>query len=229
MVVGLIAVDASAFEQERVLAEYGSFLNIDISSKGINRINFKARIDKIVGDNSEFTAAVSDNGENLFLTSKVADGSSINMAIQFADGRTLDVRMRVIEKKLPSLIELRFMEDLSSDELRSELDAMIVAMRAGKTGKYYVQDARGKFTLPDNPKIEFRGENTYRYGNLIGASYVVVNKETSKERGAKNIVIDHKQIMNLFPNALASGIDNEILAPREHTRIYVILKGGEDV
>lgn len=242
MIILLCNHESYGLDDSKVSASYSNFKNLAISSKGINRINFgNRRIDKIIGNNSEFTAVVSEGGENLFLTSKVVVGSNINMSVQFLDGKGVDISFKVLDKKLPSLIDVSFNEPLALDSLRQESEEMIIAMMAGKRGKYYVQAANNRFKLPDNADIEFRQINSYRYGKLKGAKYIVTNKgRFSKTRVniesniGSNIesnaaVINSGEISRLFANVISSVVTNEYIGSLQQATIYIVFdddKGG---
>lgn len=225
----LFIYEVNAFEIKNVSVNYRDFMNLDISSRGINRINFgDERIDKIIGDNSEFTAVVSDNGDNLFLTSKVGSENTIGISVQFINGKTIDITLHVIDSNLPSIIEMGFKKESRSDELHKEAEAMLVAMIAGKIGKYYVQDVSNKFKLGNNPHIHFKQLSSYRYGNLRGAAYLVTNKSRASRNKSGAVTIDNKALSSLFSKSIVTAVENELLVPAQQTMAYVVIEMDKD-
>lgn len=225
----LFTYEVNAFENKDISVNYSDFMNLDISSKGINRINFgDERIDKIVGDNSEFTAVVSDNGDNLFLTSKLGSENTIEISVQFINGKTIDIVLHVIDSNLPSIIEMGFKRESRSDELHKEAESMLVAMIAGKTGKYYVQDVSNKFKLGNNPHIHFKQLSSYRYGNLRGAAYLVTNKSRPSRNKSGTVTIDNKVLSNLFSKSIVTAVENELLTPAQQTMSYVVIETDKE-
>ena len=73
--------------------EYKKPLQLNISSQGINRISIRPHIATMIwGDDSMYSAALSGNGSEIFLTSKVEAGNNVIIAVELVNHSALQVQ-----------------------------------------------------------------------------------------------------------------------------------------
>jgi hypothetical protein len=224
IVILLVSIAIAGSNSGKFLkTEYVRPVSIIVSSNGINRINFsKIRIAKIVGDASRYEVVLSEDGSNLFLTSKVAAGEGINLSLITAKGELIDLRVQVMEGTEPSLINLSLTEDRDVDLLeQQEIAELINHMADGDKGKYYVQKVSRRLRLKDKPNLIVRQETLYGYGDLMGAAFTVFSVSN---RGKHEETISKEDILGLFEGVLAVAISDQGIAAGEKASVFVVFK-----
>ena len=201
-----------------IRVKYGKPIKLSITDKAMNRIGFGGHvISKIIGDNNSINSIVSDNGSELFLTSKVVAGKMINISVLLTTGDIVDLTLEVIKRKEPTFATLVF--NKTKDLLKkSEAVKMIETMSSRSIGKYYVQQIREIKNLPNHKDIKLIQKSSYRYKKIQGLSLLIEN------RGNKSVTLTEEDIYAGFDNILAVYIDQKELAPRKSTDAYVVFK-----
>jgi len=194
---------------------YKKPLSVDISAVGINRISLGSKIATAIwGDSAEYSAALSSNSRELFLTSKLEVGKTINIALQLANGRMVDLALNVVDSKMPKIIELGLGGKISSSQ-DLEIKQLLDNMRSGIKGKYYVFDS--KIKIASFKQLEFKQGKQYRFGNLVGV--VLEIKNLSKKSKAINAAL----ISKAFKDVVAVQVERVILAKGATTQAFVVL------
>jgi hypothetical protein len=208
------------FDQYRVHeVKYEKQMKLMLASSKVNHINFASfRIAKIIGNNQNFTFVVSDDGSNLFLTPKIAAGSSVDFSVVGASGAVLDFNLQVIDAPSPSLIKLIF-EPAAIYSTNTEASKMIFAMSSGRVQKYYVQKVAQNINIKSKPNIKIIQQNSYRWQGLQGA--VLLLKNTDKKSKAQ---ITPNDLALYFSNMKAAFIEACELEPEGETRAFVVFK-----
>lgn len=211
------AIRSEAVAYRGLEIEYLKPTQLNISSTGINRLNFgDERITKIIGDNSQYSVVLTDNGSDLFLTSKIAAGSVIDLTVMTARSEAIDLRLYVKDKEDGAIIKV----DLTQGKVfkqneRLEIQQMIEAMKSNKGGKYFVEEGRRVIKLGNEAKTTLNQYVSYRYGDLMGAGFVCKMKKGGK--------LEREDIRGLFKDILAMFIDNG----RGDMRVFVVFKAKE--
>ena len=214
------AAEESAIEKIKV--KYNQPVHLKIAGSGINRINLGVeRLEKIIGDGSTYSVVISDNADNVFLTSKLSAGKSTNLSLLLSSGRVVDIVLDIINAKQPKSIELVFSKDSCQLDERREVANMISAMRRGVVKKYYVQELDRELLNQLPNKIIQR--KSYRYGNLYGAELELQNNSDNQQ------IITTEILHQLFANIISISPDNkQILPPKTSGKAYVVFRGGID-
>lgn len=207
-----------------IKVEYNASLNIELSSKGINRISFwPLRVEKLICDLSNFTSNVPDNGTDIFLTSKVPAGTTLNASVVLSTGEPIDLHIKVVESREPKYISLDFsnLNDDPNGILKHESALMINAMKNDFVGKYYVRSIKSPTLLFETKEYRVKQRSNYQYDRLIGAVLEIENKRN------KSIEIDTKIIISRFEGSQAFAFESEHLSPKSKTKGYVVFKSEE--
>lgn len=205
-----------------VMINYLMPINVEISSEGINRISLPGnRIAKIIGDSSSFNGLVSDNGDDLFLVSKLAAGKIINLTIATVEGKNIDLKCIVLAKKEPVYAVVRMESVLSGKQAvkKEEISKMIEAMSCGDEGKYHIDhlDRALRLVTRTGEQMRLKEELGYRFGNLVGIKMSCLNLDKDKA------VLDVKELIRLnFSDIVAIAVDNEILQPGTSSAAYIV-------
>lgn len=193
-----------------------------ISSKGINRISFAGeRLDKIIGNQSSYSAVIADQGDHLFLTSKKGPGSKIALSLLFTSGKVVDLVMQV-DQGAQSYSMLIFPV---ADELAQEISAaeeMQRAMRGEKIGKYYVQFLSRELLVSPSFNSRIIQTKSYRYGSLYGAVLLLENNSNETS------YVDESVIRRQFDDVLSVVLDKTIIPAKQSIKAYVVFRGGKD-
>ena len=208
---------------ERAIAEYKKPLKLNISENGINRISFAPNIiTNIWGDSSEYSASLSNNGSELFLTSKLEAGNNIALAVALAGGRIIDLVLAT-KKNDPSIIHLNLQNHSSKiDEVQKEAGNMLKAMRQGIKGKYYVQEYKNSIEINSHNVLQARHSRLYQFGDLIGIPLHLKNK-------SKGVVeVDIHKLLRGFSNVIALQIDHQNILPNMETKAYLVVEKGSN-
>lgn len=217
-------VPGLARENMPIKVEYKKSLHIELSSKGINRISFwPLRVEKLICDLSNFTSNVPENGTDIFLTSKVPAGTSLNASVILSTGEPIDMHIKVVEAKEPKYIQLDFsnLHDDPEGSLKKEASLMINAMKNNFVGKYYVRSVKYPKLLFETKEYRVKQRANYQYEGLIGAILEIENKKS------KSITIDPKSIVARFEGMQAFAFEGEVIAPKYKMKGYVVFKSGE--
>lgn len=218
VIVGAVSKSRASLDKKLEI-EYLKPIELNINSGGINRLNFgDERIKKIVGDVSQYRAVLSDNGSDLFLTSKLAPSGVIDLTLMTARSRAIDLRLHVRDKADGAIISLELNEqnDFEQDE-RLEIAKMIEAMKSNTWGKYFVEDRTRVIKLPNKPGKVLNEYVSYRYGDLMGAGFY-----EKRKRGSK---LGREDIKGLFKDVLAMSIDDS----GNELRVFVVFKACEEM
>lgn len=220
--------------------KYEKQINLKISSDAVNRINFdNYRVVKIVGNISNFNNILSDNGSDLFITSKVPAGETIDFSALLATGDIIDFSLKVEESKIPSIIKLKFSEEFASNNM-APANQMIKAMINGSASKFYVQKTKKKININISSNINSKigskskqgrkniqtiratAEDSYRFANLNGTILILRNTNRSE-----SLKITADDIAANFRDVVAIHIEKDLLSPNGQTKAYVVFKGEE--
>lgn len=140
-------------------------INIKVSAKGINHISLAPQVVTAVwGDESHYSINLSDNGSELFITSKLSTGEFIPLAVVIAGGRVVDFSLEVIESDLPKIvtIDMRDRSNSIGSNQRREIKQMLYAMQSGIKGKYYTDTEKKKLRNLFDDKLAVERIGTYR-------------------------------------------------------------------
>lgn len=218
IIVGAVSSSEAAGAM-RLEIEYLKPIDLNISSNGINRLNFgDERITKIIGDSSQYSAVVSDNGSDLFLTSKLAAGEIIDLTLMTARSEAIDLKLHVADKGEGAIIKLNLGDEKNfEDNERSQIRGMIEAMRSEVKDKYFVEERKRVISLDNKTGSSLKQYVSYRYGDLMGAGFVCKLKKGRK--------LEKGDIKGLFKDILAMSIDDS----EKETRVFVVFKAGEEM
>jgi hypothetical protein len=212
-------------KKEELYIEYKQPVQLTISSSGINRISLYPFIATTIwGDAAEYSALLSHNGSELFLTSKLEAGKSFALAVQLAGGRVIDLLFNTIECDRPKIVHLDLLnKSFASSERTSEIKQLIEAMISKEKGKYYVVESRKKVKLnadSNAPLASLVAEQTaiYRYGDLIGVVLTLQNKDK------KDVLIEAKSLSKAFKGVLAVSLHNQLLKKGGNMEAFLVLR-----
>lgn len=228
---GLRSNELSSAQLSGIKIEYLQAIPLSISANGINRFNFgSGRIVKIVGNSSQYGAILSDNGSDLFLTSKLAPGEIVDLTLLSASGEAFDLRLYVSDIA-PAIMKLD-VANRKNKELadQKEIKEMVSTMLEGKKSKYFVQEQKKKIQLSNKPNLVMEQYVTYRFGDLMGVG-IIYRNQSIKNRKTNNNIIEPKlgkeELLKGFKDVLAVAIINENLEPEEKGKIFLVFKAGE--
>ena len=210
-----------AVRAEKATAAYKKPLKLSISQSGINRISFAPNIvTNIWGDADEYSASLSANGSEIFLTSKLEAGNNIAIAVSLAGGRIVDLILETNKGK-PQIVNLNLQdEEAKQNIVQKEAEAILSAMRSGIRGKYYIKQDTREFKIPFHKGLIAKSDRIYRFGNMIGIPLLLKN-------GAKEqLKIDVGRAMRNLNNVFALQVDNLTLAPNMTTQAYIVIAGS---
>lgn len=217
--------------------QYLKRINLNISSGGVNRLNFgDTRIVKIVGDSSLYGLILSDNGSDLFLTSKIAAPSIIDLTLIAANNEAIDIRLHVLERSEGSIINVINETNFAIQNERHEINRMLSKMQKGVKGKYFVE-AKKRFV---NLDLSSRGDGdlelsqyvNYRFGDLMGAGFNYSLKGIGNHEEEADLI--REKLQKIFRDVLAVAVEKELVKTKgartiESGRIFVVFKAGEEM
>jgi len=214
------SVTGKDYSSCKVAISYDNPLHLDISSTGMNRISLAPNIvTTIWGDTDEYGAILSDNGSELFITSRGEAGKDIALSLQLAGGKVIDLILHTIDIKEPRIINLALNDNATKfQKHRQEVMALFDAMRHGIKGKYYVKELPVQFTIGGNKHLIARQERLYRFGNLMGVPLKI------KNTGKKTVSVNATNLPAKFRNILAIQADDVILASGQEMQAFLVLK-----
>lgn len=224
--------------REDLQIQYLKRLDLNISSGGVNRLNFgDTRIVKIVGDSSLYGLILSDNGSDLFLTSKIAAPSMIDLTLIAANNEAIDIRLHVGDRGEGSIINVDINgKHYNPHNEKEEISEMINKMQKRVKGKYFVEEKKRLVNL----NLSARGDNdlvlnqyvSYRFGDLMGAGFnYSVN---GIENNGEGFDLTKDRLQSIFKNILAVAVDRGKVKTKgkskvESGRIFVVFKAGEEL
>lgn len=211
---------AELLEEDRLIdIIYQKQVELNIASEAVNRISFSnERVIKIIGNVSGFNNVLSDNGSDLFVTTKLPVGSKIDFSALLSSGDIIDFALRVTNSKTPYLVKLKFFRNVPS-HYKSEAIKMIEAMSAGSINKYYVQGVNNPIIIPAKAEVKIIAQDSYRFGNLYGTSLTLHN--TNRFAACEVTLDDLAASLN---GIVAAYIDHQLLPPNGKTRGYIVFK-----
>lgn len=186
------------YKTQNIELNYGNQTIIELSANNINRINVSPnRVKSIIGDSSEFSTILSDNHENIFFTSKLPVSESMDLSIIYTSGDVIDLRINIVDKKKPVIVNLT-MPRFDSDDgsLLRKVNSMLDNMRMGMNGEHYVQHVDQELKLKGIGDAKCIHKKLYRYGKLHGSILEIKNKTKSK------IKLNEKEFRSNFTNLL---------------------------
>lgn len=204
----------------KVTISYDNPLHLNISSMGMNRISFAPNIvTTIWGDAGEYGATLSDNGSELFITSRVEAGNNIALILQLAGGRVIDLILHTIDDKESRIINL-VLKDTETRLQREQQEVMKLfnAMRSGIKGKYYVKALPAQFTIGGNKHLIARQERLYRFGDLMGLPLKI------KNTGKKTVSVNSATLLAKFRNLLAIQAEDVILTSGQEMQAFLVVR-----
>lgn len=216
------SVNADSITKNIPHIEYIKPIELTISGDGINRISLAPMIATTIwGNATEYSALLSNNGAELFLSSKVETGKSFALAVQLAGGRVVDLLLHTVSTPMPKIIRLNLADqNFVQDEQKLEIQQMIKAMRSGAKGKYYITEDKQKLVI--TPSLMANWSNIYRFKSLRGAALQLTN--TSKNE----LSISARELAKSFSNVIAVQLDNELLMRGQSTNAFLVLKNGDE-
>jgi len=202
--------------------EYIKPIELIISGEGINRISFAPMIATTIwGNATEYSALLSNNGAELFLSSKVETGKSFALAVQLAGGRVVDLLFHTVDVLMPNIIHLNLVDqNLAQDEQKLEIQQMIKAMRSGATGKYYITEDKQKLVV--TPSLMANWGRVYRFKNLRGVVLQLTNI------GKNELSTSARELAKSFSNVIGVQLNNELLMRGQSTNAFLVLKNGDE-
>jgi hypothetical protein len=109
LLVSLLMSNARA---EMLFVREKSPIKLQMVAEHINHVSFaKKLVRSIWGDDSEFSAALSSNGQDLFLLAKKPVGSTLQLTVELMNGKMLDLLLEITSGERGAIIALEY-EDL---------------------------------------------------------------------------------------------------------------------
>ena len=216
---------ADYVKKEELYIEYKQPAQLTISSTGINRISIAPFIATTIwGDSAEYSALLSHNGSELFLTSKLESGKRFALAVQLAGGRVIDLLLHTVEADRPKIIRLDLQdESLAKLDETLEIKQLLNAMMSKGKGKYYVMQSKKVVKVNAVGNEIFASLNAeqnmvYRFGNLVGVALTLKNK------GKKEVSIDVSSLSKVFKGVLAVSLHNQLLKSGGNMEAFLVLR-----
>lgn len=224
----ILGLSSISFAGE-IAIDYAKPLEVTISSRAVNRISFgKGQIIKVAGDSSKYHMLLSDDGHNLFMTSRVAPPEAINLSLMTAKGQVIDLKANLDDREDPALIDIALdRKDLvfcKKIESQDQIRDLMLHMARGERGKYYVEKASRALQVKDNRSLTLKQESLYRYGDLMGASFVVKEARHRDRKGFRSY-ITKSDIFALFDELLAVAITP--MSDGKEQRVFIAFKREE--
>jgi hypothetical protein len=198
-------------------------IDLTISASGVNRISLAPHIiTTIWGDGSEYSATLSNNGSELFITSKVPENSKIVLAVGLAGGKVVDLMLNTVKASVPKIINLNLQNvESKSEMLKIAAKQMLKAMRMQSKGKYYVREVSNQIQMSATNSLLAKQERIYQFGNLIGTSLTLQNK------GKSAVSVNALSLVKAFKDVVAVQVDNVILTTGQKTKAFLVMQKRE--
>ncbi|MCA0253883.1 MAG: type-F conjugative transfer system secretin TraK [Proteobacteria bacterium] len=226
-------------DKEQILKlEYGKPLKVTVSSSEINRISFVPNvIVAIWGDNTKYSALLSKNGSELFLTTKVEENKKIHLSVELSGGKVVDLELTAIASESAKIVKIEQSDHLKAKRQLEGITRMLEAMKAGTIGKYNVKEIKSsKAQILKNLNIVTN--KSYKYEDLIGFVLTVVsdkkkvrNKVTETQIDSTDIEQIKKELSNQFKNVIAidmAPVSKSKIGEANYT-VYLVTRTGEEV
>jgi len=212
-------------KKEELYIEYKQPAQVTISSTGINRISLVPFIATTIwGDSAQYSALLSHNGSELFLTSKLEAGKSFALAVQLAGGRVIDLLLHTVEADRPKIVRLDLQsESFAKVEEALEIKQLLNAMMSKEKGKYYVIQSKKAVEINAAINETFfslsaEQNMVYRFRNFIGVVLTLQNK------GKNEISVDAKSLAKAFRGVLAVSLHNQLLKSGGSMEAFLVLR-----
>lgn len=219
------AQGAEHVKKEELYIEYKQPAQVTISSTGINRISIAPFIATTIwGDSAQYSALLSHNGSELFLTSKLEAGKSFALALQLAGGRVIDLLLHTVEADRPKIVRLNLqVESFAKSEETLEIKQLLNAMMSKEKGKYYVIESKKavKMNAENNEtfvSLNVQQNMVYRFGNFVGIVLTLQNKSKNE------ISVDAKSLAKAFRGVLAVSLHNQHLKSGSNMEAFLVLR-----
>lgn len=210
---------SSAFASQLYKYQPGIKLRAKISLDKANRIQFGSNpIFQIIGDDSRYNIITDESRINLFLTSKVGLGETIELSLINVKGEVADLVLQPvkIEGQIINIDNNHYVVNKQEDK---EIAQMLKNMITNNKSKYYIQEIKrfiNKLTLKD---LNIMQDRIYRYENLTGARLVVTN--INKKDKVKLL---ESEFSDLFEGSIATSLNKKMLLPKERAYVWLIAK-----
>lgn len=230
-------------DQEQILKlEYGKPLKVTVSSNEINRISFAPNvIVAIWGDNTKYSALLSKNGSELFLTTKVEANKKIHLSVELSGGKVADLELTAIELESGKIVKIEQSDHLKANRQLEEIKRMLETMKAGAIEKYNVKEIKSiKAQILENLNIV--AKKSYKYEDLTG---FVLDVSNNKKKVRNNVTAagEHvdstdiekikKELSSHFKNVVAIDMtqvskSKSNIGEANYT-VYLVTRSGEEV
>ncbi len=226
--------------QEHILKlEYGKPLKITVSANEINRISFAPNvIVAIWGDNTKYSALLSKNGSELFLTTKVEENKKIHLSIELSGGKVVDLELTAMSSESAKIVKIEQSDHLKANRQLEGITRMLEAMKAGTIGKYNVKEIKSsKAQILKNLSVV--AKKSYRHENLTGFELnVISDKKKLRNKVTAGVQISStdleqikKELSNHFRNVVAIDIapisKSKTKIGEANYKVYLVTRSGE--
>ncbi len=229
-------------DQEQILKlEYGKPLKVTVSSSEINRISFAPNvIVAIWGDNTKYSALLSKNGSELFLTTKVEENKKIHLSVELSGGKVVDLELTAMPSESAKIVKIEQSDHKGANRQLEGITRMLEAMKAGTIGKYNVKEIKSsKAQILKNLNVV--AKKSYKYENLTGFELNVVsdkkkirNKVTAGAQiSSTDLEQIKKELSNHFRNVVAIDIapisKSKTKIGEANYTVYLVTRSGEEL
>ncbi|WP_341757481.1 type-F conjugative transfer system secretin TraK [Candidatus Tisiphia endosymbiont of Ditula angustiorana] len=236
LIIAMILTSNAALAAQEFEYIAGNKIKAKISASNVNRIEFgKIGIAQIIGDESKYKIIADSKAQNIFLLPKIPVAQTLELALVNFSGNVADLILKVedMEGQIIKISMDSFYNKPSNGFLNNsavnnkcsvntqeqEIAGMIRNMIADKEGKYYVTQVKRKIDRLCNIGLSIEQDRIYRFGKLIGARLVVINRK------AQDLVhLKEADFSNLFDFCLATTIDKTILLPKAKGFVWIVAK-----
>ncbi len=229
VIVSMLLATASVSFGYKLTAAPDHRLLVKISKSGLNRIsNSPYQIVQVTGDDSTYRLKSDEDGQNIYLMPLKDIDEKIEISIKNNIGGVQDLELLVSNIKGQSIdIDSKTQPLLSHQYQQKELKAMLAAMEADISGKYYAQKIKqqrvaGQQVAEQNlgklDDLEVRQTRLYKWKDFVGGVFVIKNKTRYRQK------IDQAGFIKRFDHVLASFVSSKSLAPNQSARFLVIQK-----
>ncbi|WP_341762965.1 type-F conjugative transfer system secretin TraK [Candidatus Tisiphia endosymbiont of Melanophora roralis] len=236
LIIAMILTSNAALAAQEFEYIAGNKIKAKISASNVNRIEFgKIGIAQIIGDESKYKIIVDSKAQNIFLSPKIPTAQTLELALVNFSGNVADLILKVedMEGQIIKISMDSFYNKPSNGFLNNsavnnkcsvntqeqEIAGMIRNMIADKEGKYYVTHVKRKIDRLHNIGLSIEQDRIYRFGKLIGARLVAINRKAQGLVHLKEV-----DFSNLFDFCLATTIDKTILLPKDKGFVWIVAK-----
>lgn len=210
--------------EKHVKIIYEQQIKLNIASDAMNRIGFdNIRVRKLIGNTSGFNSILSDDGQNLFISSKLPHGKRLDFSALLDSGDIIDFSLFLVKSQNPHFIKLK-LEKNKPYRGESEASAMMRAMRLDMIDKYYVQTIKKTIKLPHFKEIQLVQDSSYRFGDLYGSIF------SFKIKNGANRDLTHDLLASSFNKIIATYVephDSSLsLSSNAVRRAFIVFRGS---